>query len=259
VRGSVTLPAYTGALELPARARGRMTVTRVVRGVGELFLTVGTLLVLYVVYTVVWTNVEADQRSSRIVDDLRKQWATAAPAPVASTTPVAKPTAAATRPPAPKAPANGAGLALMVIPRLGDSWVSPVLEGVGDRSLTRGLGHYPRTALPGEIGNFSVAGHRATNGEPFARLDRVVKGDHVYVQTSAAWHDYVVDSTAIVAPTEVSVVPPCAEATRCEGPRAQDDLDDVPPAVGQHAAAHRVHDARPRRLRRRPVPRPARD
>ena len=185
-----------------------MTVTRVFRGVGELFLTVGTLLVLYVVYTVVWTNVEADQRSSHIVDDLRKQWATTAPRPPAATAPTATPTQGATRPPAPKAPANGAGLALMVIPRLGGSWVSPVLEGVGDRSLTRGLGHYPRTALPGEVGNFSVAGHRATNGEPFARLDRVVKGDHVYVQTSTAWHDYVVDSTAIVAPTETSVVLP---------------------------------------------------
>jgi sortase A len=104
----------------------------------------------------------------------------------------------------------------MVIPRLGDSWVSPVLEGVGDRSLTRGLGHYPRTALPGEIGNFSVAGHRATNGEPFARLDRVVKGDHVYVQTGTAWHDYVVDRTAIVAPTEVGVVLPVPNSPGAE-------------------------------------------
>ena len=52
----------------------------------------------------------------------------------------------------------------------------PVVEGVGCDDLARGVGHYPETARPGEVGNFAVAGHRATNGEPFARPRQAAQG-----------------------------------------------------------------------------------
>ena len=56
------------------------------------------------------------------------------------------------------------------------SWSVPVVQGVSLPDLSRGVGHYPETALPGQVGNFAVAGHRATNGEPFAYLDQVQQG-----------------------------------------------------------------------------------
>ena len=73
----------------------------------------------------------------------------------------------------------GKGFAFMHIPRLGKNYAVPVVQGVGLDDLARGIGHYPRTVMPGHVGNFAVAGHRATHGEPFAYLDKVGKGDLV--------------------------------------------------------------------------------
>ena len=84
----------------------------------------------------------------------------------------------------------------------------PIVEGVSLEDLARGVGHYPDTALPGEIGNFSVAGHRATNGEPFAYLDQVDTGDVVVVETGTTWYTYEVYKEYIVAPTQVGVILP---------------------------------------------------
>lgn len=80
---------------------------------------------------------------------------------------------------------------LIYIPKLkSDVWATPIVVGVGYRELSLGVGFYPGAALPGEAGNFAVAGHRATNGEPFARFERLQAGDLVYVQTSAGWFEY---------------------------------------------------------------------
>ena len=70
-----------------------------------------------------------------------------------------------------------------------------MVEGVELTDLARGVGHYPDTARPGAVGNFAVAGHRATNGEPFADLDRVREGDVVVAETRRRWFTYVIDRT----------------------------------------------------------------
>ncbi len=67
----------------------------------------------------------------------------------------------------------GDGVAILHIPALGKKWQWVVVEGVGNEDLALGPGHFPGTAQPGEIGNFAVAGHRATHGEPFAHLDKL--------------------------------------------------------------------------------------
>jgi sortase A len=164
-------------------------------------LTAGLVLMLYVAYTLVWTNVEADAQARRAVEDLRSRWA--APAPVS---PGSGSSAATGR--AVERPPTGEAFALLYLPRLGRDWVTPVVEGVGSRALASGVGHYPRTAMPGQVGNFAVAGHRATHGEPFAQIDRLRPGDAVGVQTRAGWFVYRVERTEIVPPTRVSVVAP---------------------------------------------------
>jgi sortase A len=164
-------------------------------------LTAGLVLMLYVAYTLVWTNVEADAQARRTVEELRSQWA--APAPLR---PGSGPSAATGR--AAERPPTGEAFALLYLPRLGRNWVTPVLEGVGNRALDSGIGHYPRTAMPGQVGNFAVAGHRATHGEPFAQLDRLRPGDAVGVQTRSGWFVYRVERTEIVPPTRVAVVAP---------------------------------------------------
>ncbi|MCX4908409.1 class E sortase [Streptomyces sp. NBC_00878] len=85
--------------------------------------------------------------------------------------------------------------AILSIPRL-DLRV-PVAEGVGKVGvLNKGyVGHYPGTAQPGRAGNFALAGHRNTHGEPFRYINRLRRGDRVEVETRAAVYTYVVDRT----------------------------------------------------------------
>jgi sortase A len=99
--------------------------------------------------------------------------------------------------------------ALLYIPRLGDDvWATPILEGVSPSALDSGVGHYVGTALPGELGNFAVAGHRATYGEPFAAFDQLKRGDRVYVRTMTEWFVYVLDKNLKVKPKDVWVIDP---------------------------------------------------
>lgn len=83
-----------------------------------------------------------------------------------------------------------------------------MVEGVADEDIALGPGHFPGTAMPGQVGNFAVAGHRATHGEPFAHLDEVRAGDEVIVRTVTDTYTYVVDDSVIVAPSEVEVIEP---------------------------------------------------
>jgi sortase A len=161
----------------------------VIRGLGELFVTAGLVLLLFCVYQLVWTNVEAHRRQDAVADGLTNDWRKAQAAP--------------------QAPLKlGEGFAFLRIPRLGKNFDVPVVEGVRGQDLSRGVGHYRQTARPGEVGNFAVAGHRATNGEPFRDLDQVRRGDALVVETATTWFTYVVDRTRIVAPTDVWVLDP---------------------------------------------------
>ena len=90
----------------------------------------------------------------------------------------------------------------------GKSWAKAVVQGVTLDDLRGTIGHYPKTQMPGEIGNFAVAGHRATNGEPFRDIPDVKVGDKVYVETEDSWFVYTVRSTEIVQPTDVEVILP---------------------------------------------------
>jgi sortase A len=172
-----------------------MTATRaVLRGVGELFITAGLVLLLFCAYQLVWTNVEADRATHNVSKRLHNTWATPPPQ--------------ATAGPAPIHYVLGKPFAFLRIPRLGKNFTVPIVQGVGLTQLAEGVGHYPKTAGPGEVGNFAVAGHRATHGEPFRNLDRMRKGDKVVVETQDTWLTYVVDSTRIVNPSDVWVIDP---------------------------------------------------
>ena len=120
----------------------------------------------------------------------------------------------------------------------------PVVQGVSLPDLSRGVGHYPKTAVPGEIGNFAVAGHRATNGEPFAHLDAVKVGDSLVVETRSEWFTYVVDKVQIVATERRLGARAGAGQARPAADPPADHLDDLQPAMGLDAAADRVRPPR---------------
>jgi sortase A len=89
----------------------------------------------------------------------------------------------------------GDAIALLRIPAFGPDYEVPILSGTDLSFLNRGVGHYTSTAGPGQIGNFAVAGHRVTHGQPFSRLLELDAGDQVIVETRDAIYTYVMDGS----------------------------------------------------------------
>ncbi|MFL6110252.1 MAG: class E sortase [Catenulispora sp.] len=181
-----------------------------VRSAGELLVTFSVVMVLFIVYQLYYTNVVGRQVMADEVETMHRKWTVEAP--LAQVAPVARPASTPAPAPAPAPMRDGGYVAVLHIPRLGtgpDDAGTPVLEGVGSDVLNKATGHYPGTALPGQVGNFAVAGHRKTHGEPFRHLDELRVGDPVYVETARAWYTYRIDADpVIVQPTDVGVVDP---------------------------------------------------
>ena len=147
----------------------------------------------------VWTNYASHVRATKVREHLIDQWTRGNP--VVRTSSDWQGSSGRVR--------QSDAFALLYIPRLADHvWATPVLEGVNPHELESGLGHYLATALPGQRGNFAVAGHRATYGEPFAYFDRLQPGDRVYVRTLGSWFVYVLDKDLMVKPRDVWVIDP---------------------------------------------------
>ena len=91
--------------------------------------------------------------------------------------------------------APGEAIALLRIPAFGADYEIPILNGTDLAILSKGVGHYSSTAPPGQIGNFAIAGHRVTHGQPFAQLLELEKGDEVIVETREAIYTYVLDDS----------------------------------------------------------------
>ncbi|MEU4209808.1 class E sortase [Streptomyces sp. NPDC026206] len=218
-----------------------MGLRLVVRSLSELCLTIGTLIVLFVVYVLYWTGVRADSAMRSEIDSLHDRWAQG---PVATSGPVPAPEAgqppSPQSSPAPDAPpaqgtqgggrageppagpgrrpppatpgtahGSGAAFAVMYIPRFGAGWAKPVLQGTGTELLKKGLGHYEGTAGPGEEGNFAVAGHRRTYGDPFKDLPSLRPGDAVVLTDGTSWFTYRVDTRPYrTLPTDTGVIDP---------------------------------------------------
>lgn len=97
--------------------------------------------------------------------------------------------------------------ALLYVPRMREhAWGTPILHGVADAQLDVGIGHFPTAPLPGENGNFSLAGHRMTHGKPFTDIDKLVAGDEVIIETRDSYYVYTLKVDRIVNPTDVWVL-----------------------------------------------------
>ncbi|MET7573855.1 class E sortase [Streptomyces sp. NPDC005492] len=171
---------------------------------GEFLVTAGVVLLLLVVHQLWWTNREARRGAEHQVQALERQWATSAPTvtstPGASGSPSAntRTTGGSSRRTTTTEatgtdPRPSQAYAILTIPRL--HLRVPIAEGVSKKNvLNKGyVGHYPGTQQPGQAGNFALAGHRNTHGEPFRYLPRLRLKDTVQVETSAATYTYTVD------------------------------------------------------------------
>lgn len=166
--------------------------------VAELVLTASALLLLYLGWYLVVDDraVAADQHAA--ASRMLREWD-------------ALPASGPRAPRSPGVPSDletGDTFAVIRVPRFGDDWLRPVVEGTSIAELDRGVGHYAGTALPGQVGNFSVAGHRLTHGSAFTRIAELEVGDVVGVRTATTWFVYRVTSSEIVAPEDVEVIAP---------------------------------------------------
>jgi sortase A len=109
---------------------------------------------------------------------------------------------------APPVPAEGATFATMRVPRWGE-YEEPVSEGVTDAVLDDlGLGRFPESQMPGEEGNFALAGHRTLHSRPLYGVEDLQVGDEIVVATAEGEYTYAVSGHEIVEPDQVRVVGP---------------------------------------------------
>jgi sortase A len=164
------------------------------RAIGEVFITTGVLMLLFVSYQLWWTNVRAHAQADKEASSLQNDWASGKGAP-------------GTFEP-------GQGFALLHIPKL--DVVVPIAEGVSNKKvLDKGMvGHYSegalKTAMPdAKTGNFALAGHRNTHGEPFRYINKLSPGDAIVVETQDDYFVYKMTSTLpVTAPSNTSVIDP---------------------------------------------------
>jgi sortase A len=196
----------------PTRRKRKRRAGAVITGVvGELLITMGCILGLYVVWELVWTTVEAKAYATGVVDDeikTRSDWVN----PDADSPFAAKHTEAPPKSVTDMAtPAFGEAWATLHVPAWGSDYNVPIVEGTDRKKiLNKGLiGHYPEsTTTVGELGNFATAAHRTTYGAPYNKVQELSLGDLVIVETPGYYFVFAVTGTEIVYPNEVRVVWP---------------------------------------------------
>jgi sortase A len=97
------------------------------------------------------------------------------------------------------------------IPRIG--LVHPVFEGVTLTVIDKGPGHWPGSAVPGQLGNSVFAGHRVTHSHPFRRINEMVAGDEIIFKMPNGIHTYKMTGFKVVTPKDVHIVNPTPDAT----------------------------------------------
>lgn len=177
--------------------------SRLVGFFGELLITLGIVLMLYVVWELWWTNIDSAQAQKQVTADLVQELGDVSvpedsdddkdygPAPVANVP-------------------SGQTFGIMYFPSFEKNGSHhPVTYGVGDDVINNlGIGYYPTTQKPGELGNFAVAAHRQTHGQVFWDIDKLKAGDKIYLQTAEGYYTYTWYDTEIVAPSNGDVLLP---------------------------------------------------
>jgi sortase (surface protein transpeptidase) len=172
--------------------RGRDTVRTVVRGVGQVLITVGVVVLLFVVYEVYVTDLFGSQKQAAATEAIDQVWA-GAEATTTDTVVVTDPNQLVTDPRqrTPKYETlSGEGFAKLYIPAFGADYRFTVVEGTNSDDLYIGPGHYSGTQMPGQQGNFAVAGHRVSKGSPFNDLGLLASCDAVVVEAQDDWFVY---------------------------------------------------------------------
>lgn len=154
----------------------RDPVRTAVRTFGEVLITLGVVVLLFVVYEIYVTDLISAGKQREATSQLDDTWKSQGDDPqrVDHFTGLGE----------------GDGFAKMYIPAFGADYHFTIVEGTTAASLEVGPGHYTQTAYPGEPGNFSVAGHRVGKGAPFNDINLINSCDAIVVETKNNWFVY---------------------------------------------------------------------
>ncbi|MFI8531487.1 class E sortase [Streptomyces aquilus] len=165
---------HTDMPSAPRRRRGMGPIATAVSVFGELLITAGLILGLFVVYSLWWTNVIADRAADKQADKVRDNWA---------------------QDTGPGALDTGAGIGFLHVPAMRNGEVL-VEKGTSTKILNDGVaGYYTdpvKATLPmsDKDGNFSLAAHRDGHGAKFHNIDKIEKGDPIVFETKDKWYVY---------------------------------------------------------------------
>jgi LPXTG-site transpeptidase (sortase) family protein len=167
-----------GATRSPKRRRTRGRIASLVSFIGELLITAGLVLGLFVVYSLWWTNVIADRAARKDGDTIRRQWAAQAPR-------------------GPGKLDTGNGIGFLHIPAMGKDYEVLVTKGTSTSVLNEGVaGYYThpvKSAMPWDkSGNFTLAAHRDGHGAKFHNIDKIKPGAPVVFEDRDTWFVYKV-------------------------------------------------------------------
>jgi sortase A len=185
----------------PGAAPGGEGWRTAARGIGQLLITLGVVILLFVAYELWFTGFYTQREQRTISREIEEQWRGSGPD--VSTL-------------QPDQVKLGTGVAVLYIPRFGRHYHFVVVEGTGFNDLQKGPGHYPGTALPGQPGNMAVAGHRTTYLHPFNKIATLRPHDQIVLETKRTWFTYTIEDIPhtsipwreIVDPTDVQVAYP---------------------------------------------------
>lgn len=217
-------PADRSRMRRAARAERRPSIGgRILGGFGEVLITLGVLGLLFVVWELWWTGIDADRDRREATEEFYSQIQAAGEDLGGggevngngdeSTFEACYTLESGTEigcSPSMRDLADGEStMAMLYAPRLGDNWAAPVRQGVEAMQLDRGgVGHYPTTQWPDEPGNFAVAGHRNTYASMLGNQDRLQPGDELYLQTAEGIYIYEVYESYVVQPHQREVLLP---------------------------------------------------
>ncbi|MEU7024657.1 class E sortase [Streptomyces sp. NPDC046203] len=161
-------------------ARARNRIAGIISVFGELLITAGLILGLFVVYSLWWTNVIADRAAHKEGDKVRDQWAAGTTA-------------------GPGAIDIKGGLGFLHVPAMGDGEVL-VKKGTDSEVLNGGVAGYyvdpVKAAMPADKqGNFTLAAHRDGHGAKFHNIHKLKTGDPIVFESRDTWYVYKVYKT----------------------------------------------------------------
>lgn len=194
-RSTVLLPVVRSQYRSHRRKRAddgtllpESPLRKTVRTAGEVFITFGLIVLLFAGYELWGKQLQVHHAQSTLAQQLQQRW---------------NGSSQNLSPDSPPLPGNA--LAKIYIPKLNLALV--VVQGVTLQDIRNAPGHYPDSAMPGQIGNFAIAGHRETG--IFMDLNKLADGDLIIIQTQRDWFIYkIYKANYIVLPTQVDVVNP---------------------------------------------------